>query len=164
MTISDPTDPTQDSALRPLKSLIDGLEGEIARLYERHGVTDVRPRFTMALIRLHHRGPMTVTTLAAETDVTHSAMSQTVATMRRAGLVASRPGSDARTREVELTERGRDLVPFLEAEWRATERAFTALQDELSAPLQRWIDEMTTALHRRSFLDRITAELAAEMP
>ncbi|MBW0106625.1 MarR family winged helix-turn-helix transcriptional regulator [Pseudonocardia sp. KRD291] len=163
MTSSEPgstgEDPTLESALKPLKQLLDGLNDEIARLYAREGVTGVRPRFTMALIRLHHRGPMSVKALAAEIDVTHSAMSQTVTALRGEGLVETAPGPDARTRLVSLTGQGRDLVPFLEAEWRATERAFAGLQAELSQPLQRWIDDMETALRRRAFLDRITDEL-----
>ncbi|RZT84054.1 MarR family protein [Pseudonocardia sediminis] len=152
-------DPTLESALRPLKELLDGLDGEISRLYEREGVTGVRPRFTIALIRLRHRGPMTVKALAAEIDVTHSAMSQTVTAMRGEGLVATTPGPDARTRQVELTAEGLALVPFLEAEWRATEQAFAELQAELPSSLQTWIDAMTVALARRRFLDRITEKL-----
>ena len=168
MTLSGDTstgaDPTLRSALRPLKQLLDGLEGEISGLYAREGVTGVRPRFSMALIRLHHRGPMTVTALAAEIDVTHSAMSQTVTAMRGEGLVETSPGPDARTRRVALTGAGRALVPFLEAEWRATERAFAELQGELPFPLQSWIDGMTAALRRRPFLDRITDQLDGPDP
>lgn len=157
-------DPTLESALRPLKQLLDGLDDEVARLYAREGVTGVRPRFSMALIRLQHRGPMTVKALAAEIDVTHSAMSQTVTALRGEGLVETAPGPDARTRLVSLTGAGRDLVPFLEAEWRATEEAFAELQAELPSSLQRWIDDMTAALRRRAFLDRITDKLDRPAP
>jgi DNA-binding MarR family transcriptional regulator len=135
------------------------MDGEIAQLYTERGVGVVRPRFTMALIRLRHLGPMTVTELAAQVDVTHSAMSQTVTAMRAAGLVATTPGRDARSREVSLTERGRELVPFLEDEWRATERAFAALEAELPYPLTRVVEDMTEALGRRPFLDRIHEHL-----
>jgi DNA-binding MarR family transcriptional regulator len=113
----------------------------------------------MALIRLRHRGPMAVKVLAEQIDVTHSAMSQTVTAMRRAGLVQTTPGPDARTREVELTARGRELVPFLEAEWRATEHALAALEAELPYPLTRVVDDMSDALRRRSFLHRIQDQL-----
>jgi DNA-binding MarR family transcriptional regulator len=157
VTSSD--DPTLQSALRPLRHLLTAMDGEIARLYAERGVGVVRPRFTMALIRLHHLGPMTVTDLAAQVDVTHSAMSQTVTAMRAAGLVATTPGRDARRREVALTERGRELVPFLEAEWRATERAFAALEAELPYPLTRVVEDMAAALRRRPFLDRIHEHL-----
>lgn len=152
-------DPTLHSSLRPLREMLAEMDADIGRLYAARGVTGVRPRFSMALIRLYHRGPMTVRELAEQIDVTHSAMSQTVTAMRAEGLVETAPGRDARTRDVTLTEWGRDLVPFLEAEWRATERAFAELEAELPYPLTRVVEDMTAALRRRSFLDRITSTL-----
>jgi DNA-binding MarR family transcriptional regulator len=152
-------DPTLESGLRPLKQLLNAMDAQIARLYAERGVTGVRTRFTMSLIRLHHRGPLTVKELAEQTEVTHSAMSQTLTAMRAEGLVESTPGPDARTRRIALTAKGRALVPFLEAEWRATEAAFAALQAELPYPLTRVVDDMAAALERRPFLDRIREHL-----
>jgi DNA-binding MarR family transcriptional regulator len=152
-------DPTLRSALRPLRQLLLAMDDEIARLYAERGLAGVRPRFTMALIRLRHRGPMTVKELAEQVDVTHSAMSQTLTAMRAEGLVETTPGPDARTRRVALTGKGREVVPFLEAEWRATEQAFAALEAELPHPLTRVVDEMAAALERRPFLDRIREHL-----
>jgi DNA-binding MarR family transcriptional regulator len=139
------------------------MDDDIGRLYAQRGVP-VRTRFSMALIRLHHLGPMSVKELAEQVDVTHSAMSQTVTAMRGDGLVESSPGSDARTRTVSLTDRGRALVPFLEDEWRATERALAELEQELPYPLTRVVDDITAALQRRSFLDRITQQLEGHGP
>ncbi|WP_433556509.1 MarR family winged helix-turn-helix transcriptional regulator [Pseudonocardia xinjiangensis] len=152
------TDPTLESTIRPLRDLLRAMDDDIARLYAQRGVP-VRTRFSMALIRLHHLGPMSVKELAEQIDVTHSAMSQTVTAMRGDGLVESSPGSDARTRTVSLTDRGRALVPFLEDEWRATERAWAELETELPYPLTRVVDDIAEALQRRSFLDRITQHL-----
>lgn len=135
------------------------MDNEIARLYAERGVT-VRPRHTMPLIRLGRRGPMTIRELAASVDVTHSAMSQTVAVLRRDGLVTTRPGTDARTKLVELTDAGRQLVPFLEAEWRATEQAMVELDAELPYSLARAVSDMEQALRGRSFRDRISEHLA----
>jgi DNA-binding MarR family transcriptional regulator len=152
-------DPTHESWLVPLRALLDGMDAAIAEVYARRGITGVRPRYSMGLIRLHHQGSMPVKELAAQVRVTHSAMSQTVTAMRRDGLVESAPGADARTREVTLTAQGRELVPFLEAEWRATEAAFTELEGELPYRMTTLIQDMGTALRRRSFADRIEAHL-----
>src|SRR4051812_4922582 len=111
-------DPTEISHWKPLKDLLDAMDGDIAQLYAERGVHGVRPRFSMALIKLRHRGPLTIKELAALTGVTHSAMSQTVSALRAEGLVTTQAGPDARTRQVALTEKGAHLVPFLEAEWR----------------------------------------------
>jgi DNA-binding MarR family transcriptional regulator len=97
--------------------------------------------------------------LAGEVEVTHSAMSQTITAMRREGLVQSSPGTDARTRTVALTHKGRAQVPFLEAEWRATEAAVAELETEVPYPLTRVVADLAAALERRSFLDRITQHL-----
>jgi DNA-binding MarR family transcriptional regulator len=159
VTSSESGDPTLQSALRPLRELLAEMDGDIGRLYAARGVTGVRPRFSMALIRLHHLGPMTVKALAEQIDVTHSAMSQTVTAMRADGLVETATGRDARTRDVALTDRGRALVPFLEAEWRATERAWAELEAELPYALTQVVEDISAALRRRSFLDRITHQL-----
>ena len=135
------------------------MDADIARIYAEHGVHGVRPRFSMALIRLHHLGPMTISDLAREVEVTHSAMSQTITVMRRHDLVTTTPGADARTRLVSLTERGRRLVPLLEAEWRATEAAIAELEREIPYPLTRVVADLAEALRRRSFHDRLLRHL-----
>jgi len=153
------SDPTRSSALRPLKLLLNAMDDDIARLYDERGVSGVRPRFSMTLIRLRHLGPLTIRELAAEVEVTHSAMSQTITAMRREGLVESSPGTDARTRTVALTAKGAELVPFLEAEWRATEAAYASLEAELPYALTQVVRDMASALDRRSFHDRILAAM-----
>lgn len=156
-------DPTEESRWRPLRLLLEAMDGEIASLYAERGVTGVRPRFTMPLIRLGRRGPMTIRQLADSLDVTHSAMSQTVGALRREGLVTSAPGySDARTREVALTDRARELVPFLEAEWRATEQAVAELEAELPYAMSQVVRDIEAALARRSFHDRIVRHLSED--
>lgn len=157
MTGSD--DPTRTSALRPLRRLLTAMDEDIARFYAERGVVGVRPRFSMALIRLHHSGPMTIRELAAEIEVSHSAMSQTIAAMRRHGLVDTTPGADGRTRRVVPTSRGRALVPLLEAEWRATERAIAELEAGMPYPLSRAAGDLAEALAQRSFHDRILEHL-----
>jgi DNA-binding MarR family transcriptional regulator len=158
-TTPAPRDPTRDSHWRPLKRLLDAMDADIARLYAERGVEVVRPRFVLPLLRLQHEGPMTIRELAASLEVTHSAASQTVAAMRRAGLITSTPGQDRRSRTIELTDQARELVPLLEAEWRATEQAVVELEEELPYPLTRVVRDIELALARRSFRDRIAARL-----
>ncbi|MFB9909464.1 MarR family winged helix-turn-helix transcriptional regulator [Allokutzneria oryzae] len=160
MTTPDPTpDPTEVSRWRPLRVLLAAMDDDIAKLYAERGIDGVRPRYVMPLIRLGRAGAMTIRQLAASLDVTHSAMSQTVTALRREGLVTSRPGSDARTREVVLTERAREMVPFLEAEWRATERAVAELEEEIPYAMSQVVRDLEAALAKRSFHDRIVRNL-----
>jgi DNA-binding MarR family transcriptional regulator len=148
-------DPTEQNRWRPVRLLLDAMDADIARLYEERGATGVRPRFVAPLIRLGRRGGMTIRELAGSLGVTHSATSQTVAALQRAGYVDTTPGADARTREVVLTERGRALLPVLEAEWRATEEAVAELDAEIPYALSQVVRDLEAALRRRSFHDRI---------
>ena len=154
-------DPTKESIIRPLKRLLDSMDDDIARIYKDRGIETVRPRFGMALIRLQHLGPLTVKERATHINVTHSAMSQTVAAMKKDALVESSPGADARTRTIELTAQGQSLIPFLEAEWRATETAIQELNNELPYALTQVVQDMQAALAKRPFHQRIADHLEA---
>lgn len=135
------------------------MDAQIESVYIERGIEGVRPRFAYPLIRLAHTGPLTIRELADSLNRSHSAMSQTLTVMRREGLVDSEPGSDARTRRITLTDRGRALIPFLEAEWRATEAAVTELDDEIPHALSAVVTELERALERRPMRDRILAHL-----
>ncbi len=152
-------DPTEQSQWRPLRRLLNAMDDDIARLYDERDVVGVRPRLVLPLIRLGRAGAMTIQELAASLEVTHSAMSQTVAALRREGLASTAPGPDARTRQVVLTDRAKEIVPFLEAEWRATEAAIAELEAEIPYALVKAVQDLEAALARRSFHDRIVAHL-----
>ncbi|WP_091798556.1 MarR family winged helix-turn-helix transcriptional regulator [Prauserella marina] len=131
------------------------MDDDIARLYAERGAANIRPRFTKPLIRLSRRGPMTIRELAEALELTHSAMSQTVAALRKEGFVTTEPGPDARTRAVVLTERAERIIPFLEAEWLATEAAVAELESEVPYSLSQVVADLTSALERKPFRERI---------
>ncbi|MEU9891562.1 MarR family transcriptional regulator [Sphaerisporangium sp. NPDC051011] len=142
-----------------LHALLAALDAQIETVYAERGIEGVRPRFAYPLIRLAHTGPLTIRELAESLGRSHSAMSQTITAMRREGLVDSEPGADARTRRITLTGRSRALIPFLEAEWRATEAAVDELDEEVPHALSAVVAELTRALERRPMRDRILAHL-----
>lgn len=148
-----------DSLWRPLRRLLGAMDDDIARLYQERGIR-IQPSQTMLLLRLDSAGPMTIRALASSLEITHSGAGQKVKALRAAGYVAAVSGPDLRTKLVSLTPAGRELVPFLAAEWQATERAAAALELELPYALSAVVQDMRFALGRSSFHDRITAELA----
>ena len=152
------------SLLAPVTALSREVEAAIAGLYEAEGVEGVRPRFSMALIGLADHGPMTIRDLAAFTRVTHGAMSQSVKAMRAAGLVETRAGADARSVMVALSEAGRAAVPFLEAEWDATEAMLAELDADLPYPLTRVMEDVRERLEREPVADRLARHLRARRP
>ncbi|WP_445401216.1 MarR family winged helix-turn-helix transcriptional regulator [Streptomyces sp. LE64] len=157
MTSPDPT--VHRDPWYSLYALLSAMDAEIEKVYVEHGIQGVRPRFAYPLIRLAHTGPLTIRELAESLDRSHSAISQTVAAMRKEGLVTSEPGPDARTRRIDLTERGRSMVPFLEAEWRATHATVAELDREVPYAMTTVVEEVRRALERRPMRERILHHL-----
>jgi DNA-binding MarR family transcriptional regulator len=162
MTDDEAADPTGHSRWRPWRLLQAAMEADIARIYAEAQIDGLKPSFVMELIRLHARGPMTITELAESVQRTHSAMSQKVAAMRTAGLVRTTAGADARSKKVTLTAKARRNVDRLAAEWRATEAAVAEIEAEIPYPLSRVVTDIEEALRRKSFHDRIAARLAED--
>jgi DNA-binding MarR family transcriptional regulator len=160
MTEDNAADPTAHSRWRPLRLLQAAMDADIARIYAEAQIDGLRPSYVMELLRLHARGPMTITELAASVQLTHSAVSQKVAAMRAAGLIRTSPGADARSKKVTLTARARRMAGRLAAEWRATEAAIAEIEAEIPYPLSRVVTDIEAALKRKSFHDRIAGNLA----
>ena len=161
MTAERPADPTEkQSTWRPLRLLLAAMDADIARIYAEAQIAGLTPSMVMELLRLHARGPMTITELAESVQRTHSATSQKVAAMRAAGLVRTTTGADARTRKITLTAKARRIVGKLAAEWRATEAAVADIENEIPYPVSRVVTDIEAALRRKSFHDRITEKLA----
>ncbi|MFE1172847.1 MarR family winged helix-turn-helix transcriptional regulator [Streptomyces sp. NPDC058773] len=159
----DPTpDPTEQSLWRPLRLLQASMDADVARIYTGERIAGLKPSYVLELLRLHARGPMTITELAESVGRTHSALSQKVAAMRAAGWVETVAGPDARSKKVALTDRARGLVGRLAAEWRATEAALAEIEAELPYPLSRVVTDIEQALARKSFHDRIAERLAED--
>ncbi len=156
------TDPTRESRWRPLFRLLRLMDTEIEQIYLDAGHEGISARHVLPLVRLAHTGPLTIRGLAAECEVTHSAMSQTVAVMARHDLVERVPDpDDGRAQRVRLTARGREVATLGAAEWRATEAAVAELEAETDYPLSRVVHDLEEALARRAFADRVRAHLAA---
>jgi len=162
VTVDRPADPTVQGNWRPMRLLQAAMDADIARAYAEAGITGLKPSMVMELLRLHARGPMTITELAESVQRTHSATSQKVAAMRAAGLVRTTTGADARTRKITLTAKARRIIARLAAEWRATEAAIADLEAEIPYPLTKVVTDIEAALHRKSFYDRISEKLAAD--
>ena len=162
MTGSGIADPTEQSRWRPLRLLQAAMDAEIASIYAEAKISGLKPSFVMELLRLHARGPMTITELARSVQLTHSAASQKVAAMRAAGWVRTTPGSDARSKKVTLTAKARRVTGRLAAEWRATEAALADIETEIPYPLSRVVTDIEQALQRKSFHDRIAEKLAED--
>jgi DNA-binding MarR family transcriptional regulator len=162
MTSNAPADPTEHSRWRPFRLLREAMDADIGRAYAEAHISGLKPSFVMELLRLHARGPMTITELAESVQRSHSAISQKVAAMRAAGLVRTTAGADARSKKVTLTAKARRMTGQLAAEWRATEAAIAEIEAEIPYPLSQAVTDIEEALRRKSFHDRIIEKLASD--
>jgi DNA-binding MarR family transcriptional regulator len=162
VTVETPADPTEQSLWRPMRLLQAAMDADIAAVYAAAHITGLKPSMVLELLRLHARGPMTITELAESVQRTHSATSQKVSAMRAAGLVRTTAGADARTRKITLTAKARRIIGKLAAEWRATEAALAELEKEIPYPLSQVAADIEAALRRKSFRDRIAEKLATD--
>jgi len=148
-----------------LRHVLDLMENDISGVLADLGLPDYRPRFSPIVRALMALGPLPIRELARAVSVTHSAASQTVAEMNRRGFVTLVPGSDARQRMVHLTDRTRQALPAIQAEWDATEAAAGQLDAELPFPLSELVPAIAAALQRKPFRERMAGTAwAADHP
>jgi len=162
MTPPTPT-PTLGTLLRHLIELLDGA---VEQAYRASGL-DYRPRYTPVVKALTALGPVSIRAISRQAGISHSAASQTVSQMARAGLVVLAPGQDGRERIVALTPRAQAMLPAVTRQWWAVNAAAAGLDAELSAPLSALLVETIAALQRRPFGDRIdqaAAQLSDDPP
>lgn len=146
-----------------LRHLLELLDTDVQQAYAVAGL-DYRPRYTPIMRVLLASGPSSIRSIATGAGLSHSAISQTVAQMAKAGLVAFAGGRDERERIVTPTAKLGDMVPAIERCWAATNAAAAALDRELPYPLSSLVAEAVALLQTTSFGDRIAAHADAGDP
>lgn len=146
-----------------LRRLVASLDGAVDRAYADAGLT-FRATFTPVVRALLNAESLSVRDIAAATGTTPSAASQTVAQMKRAGLLAPAGSTDGRERRVGLTGAGRAQLPTLKQQWARTQRAATALNAELGVDLNAVVVAAFAALDRQPFLERASPPTQGEAP
>ena len=138
-----------------LRHLLELLDGDLEKVYARD-IPGYRPRYTPVMRTLLDAPGCTIREIATTACVSHSAASQTVSQMRRAGLLRVTRGEDAREVRLWLTPAAKARLPALRKQWAATTRAAAALEQDMGAPLGEVLASAIAALENRSFLARIT--------
>ena len=167
MTGSNPPDPTERSRWRPLRLLQAAMDADIARIYAEAQVGGLKPSFVMELLRLHARGPMTITELArVGTAHPFSAQPEGGARCVPPGWVRTTTGTDARSKKVALTAEGtrrRRPAGGRVAGHRGT--ASPRSRRRSPARLSQVVTEdLEQALQRKSFHDRIGRGTGQRLP
>ena len=137
-----------------LRHLIELLDGAVQQAYVDAGL-DYRPRYTPVMRALAQQQSATIGQLAELAGITQPAATQTVALMKKEGLLVVAAGGDGRQRVVRLSPQGEAMLPHLQACWKATKRAADSLDAELEFPLSESLEQAIAALGKRPFGDRI---------
>ncbi|NHZ64888.1 MarR family winged helix-turn-helix transcriptional regulator [Massilia genomosp. 1] len=138
-----------------LRHLIELLDGAVLQAYVDAGL-DYRPRYTPVMRVLAQQPSATIGELAELAGITQPAATQTVALMKKEGiLLVVAGGEDGRQRVVRLSPQGQQLLPRLQACWQATRRAADSLDAELDFPLSDCLAQAIAVLGQRSFGARI---------
>lgn len=137
-----------------LRHLVELLDGAVEARYVAAKL-DYRPRYTPVVRALLELESASIRVIAQHAGLTHSAASQTVALMTKAGLTRSHVGEDGRERVISLSPRTLAMVPELQRMWDSTNAAARELDSELTMPLSSLVQEAIRALEQRPFGERI---------
>ena len=138
-----------------LRHLIELLDGAVQQSYVDAGL-EYRPRYTPVMRALAQQQSATVGQLAELAGITQPAATQTVALMKKEGLVqVDASGRDGRQRLVQLSRKGEAMLPRLQECWQATKRAADSLDADMEFALSESLAQAIAVLERRSFGDRI---------
>ena len=107
------------------------MDADIARIYAEAQVRGLKPSFVMELLRLHARGPMTITELARSVQLPTQRSARRWPRCAPPGWVRTTAGTDARSKKVALTAKASRIAGQLAAEWRATEAAIAEIEAEI---------------------------------
>jgi DNA-binding MarR family transcriptional regulator len=138
-----------------LRHLIELLDGAVQQAYVDAGL-DYRPRYTPVMRVFAEQQSATIGQLAEQAGITQPAATQTVALMKKEGLLlVAAGGEDGRQRVVRLSPQGKAMLPRLQACWQATRRAADSLDADIDFPLSECLAQAIAVLGQRSFGERI---------
>lgn len=116
-----------------LKRLSEKYLQEIGLIYQQLGI-DFEASWFPVFYLLRAEQSMTMTAMAADLEVSHSAISQMVNGLRKKGLVGLIEDEvDARRKKVSLTESGKTLLNKVEPVWTAMDLGMTAMWENKEA-------------------------------
>ncbi|BAV06282.1 DNA-binding transcriptional regulator, MarR family [Filimonas lacunae] len=144
-----------------LKRLSDTFLSDVNRIYKAHDIAFDAAWFPVFYI-LSQEDAVTISSIATQLEVTHSAASQLVSNLQEKGLVkAGTNAEDARKKVVSFTPKGKKILDQVLPVWTALQTAMEQLVAEgpNSAHMLQAISEMEAGLAREPLLSRIENNL-----
>ena len=148
------------SRLRRLSDRIMASGQQVYRMTE----IDFEPRWFPVYRLLADGGSKTVGDCARELGLTHASVSQTAAAMAKRGITTSREDcDDARRRLLELTDKGRDLLPQLRGIWSDIEASISDVVEYGGVDILAALAGIEQALTVQSLSERAAEHRASRL-
>lgn len=139
-----------------LRRLSESIDEDARRVYADYGV-EFEQRWVGVVEQLALSGPLTVAQLASALGVRHSSVSQTRASLERAGIIEMLDDpDDGRSRKVRLSPRGQRLVARLWPLWQTLNEVSAEIDHEARGAVAA-LDRLDRALARESLHARVAA-------
>lgn len=146
-----------------LRRLSEYFLSEVNKVYEQQGIPFDASWFPVFYLLSRHQ-PLSLTAIADELEVSHSAISQLVTSLRKKGWVTTKASKeDGRRQEVMFTKKGQALLLQLEPVWEAVTAAMEQMASEHaeSRRILAGIAALETSLDEASLSERISHYLSS---
>jgi len=140
-----------------LKRLSDRFLDEVSSIYKKLGISFEVSWFPLFYL-LHHKEGLSVTEIAKELHITHSAVSQLVTNLEKKDLVRFIDDeNDKRKRIIGFTKSGQKMMYEIKPVWESMKKSMRLLlhKKENSARLLKALDEIEDTLEKESLCERV---------
>ena len=144
-----------------LRLLLERLDRDVEAAYRDNGLA-FKPRYTSIYRLLSARGEVRVSEVVSAMGLSQPSITNTLAAMRRDGLVDVRRGTDGRERLVALSKKALALQDDLARHWARTAAAAASLDADIGVPLSDTLRAALIQLDRADYRERIDAARAPD--
>ena len=146
-----------------LRLLLERLDRDVEAAYRDSGL-DFKPRYTSIFRLLAAKGELRVSEIVRAMGLSQPSITNSIAAMRKDGLVDVKRGTDGRERIVTLSKRAVAWQDELVRHWTRTSMAAESLDSDIGASLSDTLRTALTQLDRLSFRQRIESAAESEAP
>ncbi|MBD3414819.1 MAG: MarR family transcriptional regulator [Candidatus Aminicenantes bacterium] len=140
-----------------LKRISDRFLTDVSSVYKKMGIPFEVSWFPLFYL-LHHQSSLSVTEIAKELQITHSAVSQLVTHLEKKNLVEFiNDEHDKRKRIIGFTDRGREIMHQIEPVWKALKETMQSFlkQKQNSSRLMQALDETEETLKNENLCENV---------
>lgn len=138
-----------------LRRLSENITEAASKVYQLYNV-DLQPKWFPVFYTLTQKDKSSVTEIAIFVGQSHVSVSNIAKEMRKAGLITlTKSDADARVSELELTEKGKTLIPSIEKQYLDVTATIEELFVQMQNDLWKAVDEMEFLLSEQDFYSRV---------